>query len=238
MINKRIVPLFSTVLLVGAMCTPSFAQYGGYVHDRDRADSYSQDSAATRWDRFLEQNPDFARRYRANPNIIRDPQVMDQQPGVREFFANNPDARQYAYRSTRMDQAEAPAVKWREFLEQNPNFAERYRQNPAIVENESVLNDEPELRELLRTDPEMRSYLARERADYRGSSDYQGRSRYEDLDGDMDSGRNTRFDAYLANHPAIAQRLREDPSIVNDRNFARNHPILHEYLRNHPDALR
>ena len=237
MTHKRIVPLFSTILFVGALCTPAFAQYDAYPHHRDRVDSYSQDSAAARWNRFLEQNPDFARRYRANPNIIRDPRVMDHQPGVREFFANNPDARQYAYNSARMDQAtEPPAVKWHEFLEQNPNFAERYRQNPGIIDDENVMNDEPEVRELLRTNPGIRAYL-RNRADYRGP-DRAGYNSMRDEDLNMNSDRNMNIDAYLADHPNIAKRLREDPSLVNDGNFARNHPHLHEYLRSHPDALR
>jgi len=150
---------------------------------------------------------------------------MDDQPGVKEFFANNPDVRQYAYRSSgNFERGGSPAEKWNRFLNHNPNFAERYRQNPGIVNDEKVVNDEPELRELFRTDPEVRRYAYSERQ--------MGRS---ERGGDMDST-NGDMSGFLATHPSLARQLRDQPGLINDPQFVQSHPNLDQYLRNHPNA--
>jgi hypothetical protein len=227
---KRTIAILSTSLLVGSMSMPVFAQgYDGYSRHEDRSLSYAENNSysdpAARWQRFLDENPDFARRYRGNPNIIRDPRVMDEQSGLREFFANNPDVRQYAYRSSgNFERMGSPAEKWNRFLAHNPNFAERYRENPGIVNDENVVNEEPELRELFRTDPEVRRYAYSERREM-------GRA---DMD-DMNSA-NGDMSGFLATHPGLARQLRDRPGLINDPQFVQNHPNLDRYLRNHPDA--
>jgi hypothetical protein len=228
---KRTISILSASLLVGSMWTPVFAQgYDTYTRHEDRSLSYAENNSysnpAARWQRFLDENPDFARRYRGNPDIIRDPRVMDNQPGLREFFANNPDVRQYAYRSSgNFERTGSPAEKWNRFLARNPNFAERYRENPSIVNDENVLNEEPELRELFRTDPEVRRYASSERREM-------GRA---DMDEDMTST-NGDMSGFLATHPALARQLRERPGLINDPQFVQNHPNLDRYLRDHPNA--
>jgi hypothetical protein len=224
---KRTITILSASVLAGSMSMPLFAQdYDSYSKHSDRsrsnAENYSNSNPAARWQRFLDENTDFARRYRENPNIIRDPRVMDDEPGLRAFFANNPEVRRYAYRSTsyREDLA-SPAEKWNRFLNQNPNFAERYRQNPDIVNDNSVMNDEPAVREFFRTNPEVRRYAYNERGQT-------GRSDMDSANGDM-SG-------FLATHPGLARQLRDRPGLINDPQFVQNHPNLDRYLRNHPDA--
>ncbi len=43
------------------------------------------------------------------------------------------------------------------------------------------------------------------------------------------------FDNFLNTHPEIAERLRNDPSLVNNREFVENHPALQQYLQQHPE---
>jgi len=228
---KRTIAILSTSLLAGSMSMPVFAQdYDSYSRHHDRSWSYAENNSysnpAARWQRFLDENPDFARRYRGNPDIIRDSSVMDEQPGLREFFANNPDVRQYAYRSSgNFERTGSPAEKWNRFLAHNPNFAQRYRENPSIVNDESVLNDEPELRELFRTDPEVRRYAYSERREM-------GRA---DINEDMNSA-NGDMSGFLAAHPGLARQLRDRPGLINDPQFVQSHPNLDRYLRNHPGA--
>jgi len=45
-----------------------------------------------------------------------------------------------------------------------------------------------------------------------------------------------RFDRFLDSHREIAEQLRKDPSLVNDRHFVKNHPALQTYLRDHPET--
>jgi hypothetical protein len=227
---KRTITVLSASVLAGSIALPVLAQdYDSYSRHADRslsyAENYSQSDPAARWQRFLRENPDFARRYRGNPDIIRDPRVMDDQPGLKEFFANNPDVRQYVHRSSgNFERAGSPAEKWNRFLNHNPNFAERYRENPSIVNDENVVNDEPELRELFRTDPEVRRYAYNER-----------QMRRSEMGNDMNSA-NGDMSGFLAAHPGLARQLRDRPGLINDPQFVQNHPNLDQYLRNHPNA--
>src|SRR6266446_8696438 len=95
----KFVTLFSAAVLAVGTITPAFAQRYAYG-DRDyRSDSgYSHDGAERRWERFLDdsQNRDFARIFRANPNIINDRRYMDQWTGVHDLFSRDPDVREYA----------------------------------------------------------------------------------------------------------------------------------------------
>src|SRR5216683_307640 len=44
------------------------------------------------------------------------------------------------------------------------------------------------------------------------------------------------FDAFLDAHDETAQLLYQDPELISDRRFVRNHDALHDWLDNHPDA--
>jgi len=234
---RKLVTLCSAAVLAVGTITPAFAQRYAYG-DRDYGSDagYSHGSAAARWDRFMEQdqNREFSRIYHGNPNIIHDRNYMDQWTGVRDLFRNDPEVRDYAEQQARNYDRNTPArEKWNRLLEANPNFADRYRQNPSIVTDSNLANDEPEIREFIRTNPDVRPFLDRQagRGERYGGSDYASSGdRDEDLSGD--SG----LDRYMASHPNIARKLRDNPSLVNDQQFVRNHPNLHEYLRNHPDA--
>jgi len=46
------------------------------------------------------------------------------------------------------------------------------------------------------------------------------------------------FDQFLSNHPWIAKKLREKPSLANDRDFLHDNPELADYLSAHPVLQR
>jgi hypothetical protein len=228
---RSFVTLFSAAVLAAGTITPAFAQYHEYASsDPDcRSGSDYDNGAAQRWNRFLDQeeNQNFARRFRGNPNIVRDSREMDQWSGVRELFSNHPDVRDYVYRKVHdYNQDTRPAEKWNRELAANPNFADRYRQNPSIIDS-NLESEEPEIAEFLRTNPDVRPYL--ERNSRRSDRDYRN-----DRDDDLraDSGLNS----FMASHPNVARQLRDNPSLINDPDFVRSHPNLHEYLRDHPEA--
>ena len=45
------------------------------------------------------------------------------------------------------------------------------------------------------------------------------------------------FNQFLVSHPEIAEQLRKDPSLVDNREFLERHPALQSYLQDHP-AIR
>ena len=42
------------------------------------------------------------------------------------------------------------------------------------------------------------------------------------------------FDRFLDSHRETAERLRKDPSLVDNQNFVKSHPALQTYLQDHP----
>ncbi|MFZ0786129.1 MAG: hypothetical protein WA369_17005 [Candidatus Acidiferrales bacterium] len=62
-----------------------------------------------------------------------------------------------------------------------------------------------------------------------------------DRDNDARQRNVARFDQFLDGHPEIAEQVRRNPSLVDDRDFVHNHPALQDYLRDNPgvrDELR
>jgi hypothetical protein len=46
------------------------------------------------------------------------------------------------------------------------------------------------------------------------------------------------FENFLDAHPETAQRLYQEPDLINDRQFVRNREALNDWLENHPDAAQ
>jgi phage-related protein len=57
----------------------------------------------------------------------------------------------------------------------------------------------------------------------------------QDQDNDTTRQELVRFDGFLDAHPEIAEELRRNPSLVNDREYVTNHPELQAYLQDHPE---
>jgi hypothetical protein len=65
--------------------------------------------------------------------------------------------------------------------------------------------------------------------------------RWENPPDDITRREIAEMDSFLDNHPEIAEQLRKDPSLVDNRQWVANHPALQEYLQTHPqvaDAFR
>jgi hypothetical protein len=53
-------------------------------------------------------------------------------------------------------------------------------------------------------------------------------------DNDINRRELANFDRFLDSHREIAEQLRKDPSLVDNREFVKNHPALQTYLQDHP----
>jgi hypothetical protein len=62
----------------------------------------------------------------------------------------------------------------------------------------------------------------------------QNPSATQDRDRDVNRAEIDNFNRFLDSHPEIAEQLRKDPSLVDNRDFVKNHPALETYLRDHP----
>ena len=61
-------------------------------------------------------------------------------------------------------------------------------------------------------------------------------NRYDRRDRDDDANRRelANFDSFLDKHPEIAEQLRKNPSLADNREFLQNHPALRQFVQEHP----
>src|SRR5260370_35845046 len=64
--------------------------------------------------------------------------------------------------------------------------------------------------------------------------DVQEDRRMRHRDSDTTRGQLAHFDQFMDSHREIAEQLRKDPSLVNNREFVEKHPALQTYLQEHP----
>ncbi|MGC1685165.1 MAG: hypothetical protein WA734_06055 [Candidatus Acidiferrales bacterium] len=158
---------------------------------------------------------------------------------------------------------EQELARFDQFLDSHPEVAERLRRDPSLVDNNDFLRSHPELQNYLQDHPAIRQELEqhpnefmrreerferredRDRDADRRDNDNNGRrddaDRYNNDNGrrDEDATRQelARFNDFLQTHPEIAEQLRKDPSLVDNREFVDRHPALQTYLHDHP-AIR
>ncbi len=133
------------------------------------------------------------------------------------------------------------------FLDSHPEIAEQLRKNPALVNDDkfvhqhtalqSYLQQHPETREEFRENPN--AFMQQEQgAEQREDRFNQGEGRFDQRqdgrDRDMTRGQLASMDRFLDSHPEVAEQLRKDPSLVNDKKFVQQHPALQSYLQQHP----
>lgn len=210
-----------------------------------------------RFNEFLDSHPEVADQLRKDPKLADDDQFvrshpaladyLRDHPGVREQLRNNPDAfmRQDDRLNHREDSEEIRHFD--EFLDGHRELADQLRRDPKLVDDEQFvrshpelddyLRDHPQLRDTLRSDPDALSPRDARDNDFAARNDDSDRNRDQDRDRDQDRNRDAvaRFDQFLDGHPEIAEQLRKDPSLVDNRDFEKNHPALADYLRDHPE---
>ncbi len=125
-------------------------------------------------------------------------------------------------------------ARFDQFLDSHREIAEQLRRDPSLVNNEEFVKNHPALQTYLQDHPAVRTQIkenpnafmrAEDRLDRR--EDNRGINR-EEL---------ARFDQFLDNHREIAEQLRKDPSLVDNKEYVKNHPELQTYLQDHP-AIR
>lgn len=139
------------------------------------------------------------------------------------------------------------------FLDSHPELAEQIRANPSLVNNDEFVENHSDLANFLQSHPGVREEITEnpnafmhkeQRFDRREDQDRdQDRDRDRDRDQDRNFQRNDsdvthrelrNMDAFLDSHPEIAEQLRKNPALVDDKDFVSHHPELKEFLANHP----
>ena len=133
------------------------------------------------------------------------------------------------------------------FLDGHREIAEQVRKDPSLLDNRDFVRDHPALETYFHQNPGVRDQLRQDpNAFMRQEDAYDRDSNMRDRDAggqDRDAARRdmANFDRFLDGHREIAEQVRKNPSLLDNRDFVRDHPALQAYLQQNPgvrDQLR
>jgi uncharacterized protein YlxP (DUF503 family) len=218
----------------------------------DRDDATRRQLAS--FDNFLDSHPEVAEQLRKNPSLVNDKefvekhpqlqQYMQQHPEIREELSQNPNA--FMHQEERFDRREDHAgdrdvtrtelANMDRFMDSHPEIAEQLRKDPSLVDNKDFVKNHPAFQRFLADHPEVREeYKENPNAFMHQEERF---DRREDHAGDRDVTRTelANMDRFMDSHPEIAEQLRKDPSLVDNKQFVKNHPALQQFLADHGDV--
>jgi hypothetical protein len=193
---------------------------------QDARDNDTTVKDLAQFDQFLDGHREIAEQLRKNPSLVNNKQFvqehpvlqsyLQQHPGVSEEIRENPNA--FMRQENRFDRHEDA---------RDADAARRDNDN-GRRDNDAVRRD---------NDNGPRDNDAERRDNDNGQRDNDAMRRDNDngrRDNDTTRRELARFDQFADSHREIAEQLRKDPSLVNNREFVENHPALQAYLQDHP----
>ena len=207
-------------------------------------------------DQFLDGHPEIAEQLRKDPSLVKDKKFVDnhpalqtylqQHPGVREEFNENPNAfmhqeQQFDQRQDRRDgdTTRGEMASMDRFLDGHPEIAEQLHKDPSLVKDKQFVDKHPALQSYLQQHPGVR-----EEINENPNAFMQQEQRYDRHEGfaqnnggygrDNEAREAANFGQFLGGHSNIAQQISKNPSLVNNKEYMENHPELQEYLKAHP----
>jgi hypothetical protein len=203
----------------------------------------------TSFDEFLDSHPELSAQIRNNPSLVNNTQFVADHPELQQYLQDHPEVRAdlaqnpnavtrqeegYDRTQDRRDQdrnlSHAELVNMDRFMDSHPEIAEQLRKDPSLLDNQQFINSHPALKEFLAQHPGVREQArenpnffmhAEERFDWRE-------------DHDITHSELANMDRFMESHPEIAQQIRKDPSVLDNKQFVDNHPALREFLAQHP----
>jgi len=206
------------------------------------------------FDNFLDTHQEIAEQLRKDPSLVNNQefverhgdlqQYLQQHPEVREELSQNPNG--FMHQERRFDRREDQARGDRDvtrgelanmdrFMDSHPEIAAQLRSNPSLVNDKQFVDNHPELRQFLAEHPGVREeYKENPNAFMNQEQRFDRREDQARGDRDVTRGELANMDRFMDSHPEIAEQLRKNPALVNDKQFEKNHPALRQFLAEHP----
>jgi hypothetical protein len=204
------------------------------------------------FDRFLDSHPEVASDIRKDPSLVNNDDFVNRHPALQTYLQDHPavsqqikaDPNAFMRQETRYDRREddrdrdrdinrQELAHFNQFLDTHRETAEQLRKDPSLVDNQEFVSNHPALQSYLREHPELSAQLKQNPNAFMHQEERYDRTE-DDRDRDIHRQELARFDQFLDNHREVAERLRKDPSLVDDQEYVRNHPELQAYLQDHP----
>jgi hypothetical protein len=184
---------------------------------------------------------------------------LEQHPSVKQEISQQPDTfmrleDQYAHDANmrdrdaggqdrnadrRNDGDRRDVASFDRFLDQHREIAQQVRKDPSLLDNRNFVQNHPELQTYFQDNPGVRDQIRqdpngfmRQEDAYNRDANMRDRDAGAGRDGDRRDVAN--FDRFLDGHREIAEQVRKDPSLLDNRNFVQDHPVLQAYLQDNP----
>ena len=217
--------------------TPSLIDDPQFLQSHPQLNAYLQDHASVKQE--ISERPDTFMRledlYNGDSNLRdRDAGGPDrgmQDRGMQDRGVQDRDA-------NRADMASLDR-----FLDEHREIGEQVRKDPSLLENRDFVQNHPALESYLRDNPGVRDELRQDpNAFVQQDRDANLRDRVGgEPDRDLNRADAVNFNRFLDGHREIAEQVRRDPTLCDNRDFVQNHPALQAYLEENPgvrDQLR
>lgn len=211
------------------------------------------------FDQFLDKHPEIAEQLRHDPSLTMNANFLQSHPELQQFLKDHPaiqrdvdqDPRGVMRQEEHFDrtdndrrdndrdndrrfddrgragnqipQGELEAM--RQFLNDHPEIAEQLQKNPKLIDNRQFVTDHSALKQFLAEHPQVRQEFDQQPYAFMRGEDRDDRASRVQL---------TDLDQFLDKHPEIAEQLKKNPSLINSKTFAQDHPALQQFLTNHP----
>ncbi|MGA9980859.1 MAG: hypothetical protein WBQ08_19720 [Candidatus Sulfotelmatobacter sp.] len=204
----------------------------------------------TRWQfadfsMFLESHPEVAGQLQKDPSLIDNREFVESHPELQQFLREHPKIREeseadpvgFMRREDRYEHDHDSEITRRDlalmdqFLDKHPEVAEQLEKDPSLIDNREFIEHHPELKEFLAEHPELRQAFKD------NSNEFMHREeRFDASEGARDPRWElASMDQFLDRHPEIAEQVRKDPSLLDNKKFLAAHPALEGYLQQHPE---
>ncbi len=174
--------------------------------------------------------------------------------GAPVYAQSTPDrdnAADQRYDTARRDVSQREVTQFDQFLDSHREIGEQLRKDPSLIDNKEFVQKHPALqtymnehqgfREQIRENPDaflrQNDRYDRQEGARDSSASPDKDSARRDRDDDANRRRElARYDEFAKSHREIAEQLRRDPSLVDNREFVDKHPALQAFLQEQPEV--
>jgi len=239
------ISILTTCLWLGVPASAQPAQ-----NNRGDERSVQNDDEQARFRQFLDRHREIAEQVRKDPSLCDNRKFLKDHPALETYFQEHPAVREEIRKNpTAFMQQEAgfnrpednrgqgitreELASFHQFLDSHREIAEQVRKDPSLCDNREFLRDHPALETYLRDHPAVREELMKNPTAFMQQEASFDR---RDDNHDLDNRRRelASFEQFLNSHREIAEQVRKDPSLCDNREFLKDHPALQAYLQDHP----
>ena len=223
----------TAMLCLGA---PVHAQSGADQGNRSVSDNDKTPRGVVAFDRFMDSHPDIAAQVREKPWLLTNYDYLQSHPDLNTFLQSRPqlsaeisqNANAFVHLENLLDQPDGKRdlTELDRFLDSHPDIALQLRQKPWLVTNYDFLQSHSDLKMFLQNHPQLHSEIGQNPVLF-----LQEENLYDRPQGKRDE---TEYNKFMNSHREIAEQVRKNPSLMNDRDFVRNHPALQAFLKENP----